>query len=159
MHVRGERRTLRRCWQLALTLGTAIKAALVGLRGDLIECLHAPSPRTASALREFVHSVLKRAKVPVRGIGIGCKGIIDAASSRVKSCPGDLLFLEGQRLSDVIAAGDCRLCGNDARTALIEVLWGAFPDLSLCCSAPELAKVVDGTIFMEPAVRPATWVT
>ena len=107
--------------------GTAIKAAIVGLRGDLLESFHEPSPRTASALRDFVHSVLKCAKVPVRGIGIGCKGIIDAASSRVKSCPGDLYFLEGQLLSEVIAAGDLPVCAeNDARTALVaEVLWGA----------------------------------
>jgi len=107
--------------------GTAIKAALVGVRGDLLESFHEPSPRTASALRDFVHSVLKSAKVPVRGIGIGCKGIIDADSSRVKSLPGDLHFLEGQLLSEVIAAGDLPVCAeNDARTALIaEVLWGA----------------------------------
>jgi glucokinase len=107
--------------------GTAIKAAIVGIRGDLLESFHAPSPRTASALRDFVHSVLKRAKVPVRGIGIGCKGIIDATSSRVTSCPGDLFFLEGQLLSEVIAAGNLPICAeNDARTALVaEVLWGS----------------------------------
>lgn len=106
---------------------TAIKAAVVGIGGDLLESFHEPSPHTASALRDFVHSVLKCAKVPVRGIGIGCKGIIDASSSRVKSLPGDLHFLEGQALSEVIAAGDVPVCAeNDARTALIaEVLWGA----------------------------------
>jgi glucokinase len=107
--------------------GTAIKAAIVGARGDLIESFHAPSPRTTAALRDFVHSVLKQAKPPVCGIGIGCKGIIDASSSRVKSSPGDLYFLEGQLLSEVIAANDLPVCAeNDARTALIaEVLWGA----------------------------------
>jgi glucokinase len=107
--------------------GTAIKAAIVGIRGDLRESFRAPSPRTSSALRDFAHSVLKRARVPVRGVGIGCKGIIDADSSRVKSLPGDLHFLEGQLLSEVIAAGDLPVCAeNDARTALIaEALWGA----------------------------------
>jgi len=107
--------------------GTAIKAAIVGIRGNLLESFHEPSPRTVSALRVFVHSVLKRAKAPVRGIGIGCKGIIDATSTRVKSLPGDLHFLEGKLLSEVIAAGDVPVCAeNDARTALIaEVLWGS----------------------------------
>jgi glucokinase len=107
--------------------GTAIKAAIVGLQGNLLESFHEPSPRTAPALRDFVHSVLKCAKLPVRGIGIGCKGIIDAASSRVNSLPGDLHFLEGQKLSDVISAGATLVCAdNDARTALVaEVLWGA----------------------------------
>ncbi len=33
-------------------------------------------------------------------------GIIDTDSSRVKSLPGDLHFLEGQLLSEVIDAGD-----------------------------------------------------
>src|SRR5260370_16572381 len=107
--------------------GTAIKAAIVGIRGDLLESFRAPSPRTSSALRDFAHSVLERARVPVRGVGIGCKGIIDADSSRVKSLPGDLHFLEGELLSELIAAGDLAVCGeNDARTALIAgVLWGA----------------------------------
>jgi len=107
--------------------GTTIKAAIVGVGGDLLENFCEPSPRSVSALRDFVHSVLKRAKMPLQGIGIGCKGVIDTASSRVKSLPGDLQFLEGQLLSDVVEAGDLTVCAeNDARTALIaEVLWGA----------------------------------
>jgi glucokinase len=107
--------------------GTAIKAAIVGIRGDLLENSCEPSPRSASALRDFVHSVLKSAKAPVQGIGIGCKGVIDNSSSRVKSLPGDLHFLEGQLLSDVVETGELTVCAdNDARTALIaEVLWGA----------------------------------
>lgn len=107
--------------------GTGIKAAIVGLSGELIESFHEPSPRTISALRDFVRSVVKRVKAPVRGIGIGCKGIIDANSTRVKSSPGDLYFLEGQLLSEVIGAGDVPVCAeNDARVALIgEVLWGS----------------------------------
>lgn len=107
--------------------GTAIKAAIVEARGDLLETFHGPSPRTASAVRDFVHSVLKRAPHPVRGVGIGCKGIIDATSSRVKSLPGDLHFLEGELLSEVVAANELPVwADNDARAALIaEVLWGA----------------------------------
>src|SRR5262249_37816019 len=107
--------------------GTGIKAALVGRDGKLLETFREPSPRNASALHDFIHIVLQCAKVPVQGIGIGCKGIIDPDSSRVKSLPGDLNFLEGQLLSDLIAAGDMPICAeNDARTALIaEVLWGA----------------------------------
>jgi len=106
---------------------TAIKAALVGLGGNLIESYREPSPRTPAALNAFVHSVLKRASAPVRGIGVGCKGVIDTATSRVNSLPGDLHFLEGKLLADVIGAGDVPLyADNDARTALIaEVLWGS----------------------------------
>jgi glucokinase len=106
--------------------GTRIKAAIVKTGGDLVESFRGPSPRTASAVREFVHSVLQRAPGTVRGIGIGCKGIIDASSTLVKSLPGDLNFLEGQLLSEVISAGLPICAENDARTALLaEVLWGS----------------------------------
>jgi glucokinase len=106
--------------------GTTVKAAVVGAGGELFETFHEPSPRTTSALHDFVASVLKRAQRPVCGIGIGCKGIIDPCSTRVQSSPGDLRFLEGQLLSDVVAT-DVPVCAeNDARTALLaEVLWGA----------------------------------
>jgi glucokinase len=107
--------------------GTGIKAGIVGRSGELFETAHEPSPRSISALRDFVHSVVKRAGVPVLGIGVGCKGIIDANSTCVKSSPGDLCFLEGKLLSEVIGAGDVPVCAeNDARVALIgEVLWGS----------------------------------
>ena len=106
--------------------GTTIKASIVKTSGDLVETFHEPSPRTPSSLRDFVGSVLKRAPHPVCGIGIGCKGIIDASSTRVQSSPGDLRFLEGQLLSDIVAANVPVCAENDARTALLaEVLWGA----------------------------------
>jgi glucokinase len=106
---------------------TAIKAALVNLSGDLVESFHQPSPRTPAALHDFVQLVLRQANTEVRGIGIGCKGVIDTATSRVNSLPGDLNFLEGRLLADVVEPGDLPLyTDNDARTALIgEVLWGA----------------------------------
>lgn len=106
---------------------TAVKAALVSPDGELIKSFHQPSPRTAAALHDFVHLVLNQSKQPVRGVGIGCKGVIDNATSRVNSLPGDLHFLEGQLLADVVDPGNLPLyADNDARTALIaEVLWGA----------------------------------
>jgi glucokinase len=107
--------------------GTAIKAAIVNTRGDLIQTFHGPSPRSIATVQEFVGSVLAAAAESASGIGIGCKGVIDAASSRVKSLPGDLHFLEGRFLSDVVAANGLPIhADNDARTALVaEVLWGA----------------------------------
>jgi glucokinase len=107
--------------------GTGIKAGIVSRSGELIESLHEPSPRSIPALQDFVASVMRRATSPVRGIGVGCKGIIDAVSTQVKSCPGDLCFLEGRLLSEVIGANGVPVCAeNDARVALIgEVLWGA----------------------------------
>jgi glucokinase len=106
---------------------TAIKAALVGLHGDLIESFHADSPRTTSSLRDFIRSVRKHAPTRVQGIGIGCKGVIDAATTRVNRLPGDLNFLEGYTLRELAGMDGLEVCAdNDARTALVaEVLWGS----------------------------------
>jgi glucokinase len=106
---------------------TAIKAALVGLRGDLLESFHADSPRTTSSLRDFIHSVRKHAPARVQGIGIGCKGVIDSTTTRVNRLPGDLNFLEGCTLRELAGMDGLRVCAdNDARTALVaEVLWGS----------------------------------
>jgi glucokinase len=115
------------CFAIGVDIGgTGIKAAIVNCHGDLLERCQAASPRTKSSLRDFVHSVKQLARVPVRGIGVGCKGIIDTSSTRVKSCPGDLCFLEGESLCEVIDAGLPVCAENDARVALIgEVLWGS----------------------------------
>jgi glucokinase len=115
----------------ALALGvdigaTSIKAAIVNTNGELLQQLQAPSPRSVDALSEFVQSAAKLAKLPLTGVGIGCKGIIDHTNSRVDRLPGDLHFLEGRYLSEVIGGGLPVSADNDARTALIaEVLWGA----------------------------------
>lgn len=106
--------------------GTAIKAAIVNLNGDLIQRFQSPSPRTAASLREFVHSALNQTERALCGIGIGCKGVIDAESSRVVRLPADLHFLEGSLLTDVISVDLPLHADNDARNALVaELLWGA----------------------------------
>jgi glucokinase len=106
---------------------TVIKAALVDLNGELRASFHEDSPRTTSSLRDFVHLVRKHAKGPLLGIGIGCKGVIDAATTRVNRLPGDLNFLEGCLLRELAAVDGLPVCAdNDARAALVaEVLWGA----------------------------------
>lgn len=106
---------------------TVIKAGLVGLDGELLASFREHSPRTTSALRDFVCSVRGKATGAVLGIGIGCKGVIDAATTRVNSLPGDLNFLEGCTLRELAGMdGLLVVADNDARTALVaEVLWGA----------------------------------
>ncbi len=106
---------------------TTIKAALVGLRGNSIASFHEDSPRTISSLQNYIRSVRQQATVPVLGIGIGCKGVIDAATTRVNRLPGDLNFLEGLMLRGLASVDGLPVCAdNDARTALVgEVLWGA----------------------------------
>ncbi|MGA6983986.1 MAG: ROK family protein [Candidatus Sulfotelmatobacter sp.] len=106
---------------------TRIKAGFVDLQGNLRESFREDSPRSTKALEKFLSRVRSHATKPVLGIGIGCKGIIDAATTRVNCLPGDLNFLEGLALCDLAEAEGLPVCAdNDARTALVgEVLWGA----------------------------------
>jgi glucokinase len=106
---------------------TVIKAGIVGWRGELLASFQEDSPRTISSLRDFVHSVRRHATSKVIGLGIGCKGVIDAATTRVNRLPGDLNFMEGLTLRELAAVDGLPVCAdNDARTALVaEVLWGS----------------------------------
>lgn len=106
--------------------GTAVKAAVVSSSGEMGEKFQASSPRNAAELREFFHSSLQKVNLPLRGVGIACKGIIDAESSRINRLPGDLHFLQGSVLSEFVGHELAVRADNDARVALVaEVLWGA----------------------------------
>lgn len=106
--------------------GTAIKAALISANGDLLDRFQAPSPRNVESLREFLQATVRKVTTPLCGIGIACKGIIDAPSSRIDRLPGDLHFLEGSFLKDMVEGDLPVAADNDARAALVaEVLWGA----------------------------------
>ena len=106
--------------------GTAIKAAVVNASGELGEKFQAPSPRNVAELRDFFRSTIEKANVPLRGVGIACKGIIDAESSRIHRLPGDLNFLQASVLGEFVGSNLPVRADNDARAALVaEVLWGA----------------------------------
>ena len=113
--------------------GTEIKAALVNSEGDIITSHRASTPGTMSAFQETIQTLaanLHLSEVSIRGAGIGCKGIIDPRTTEVLALPGDLNYLEGQRLSEMIApvvTASCPVAAdNDARVALIgEHVWGA----------------------------------
>ncbi len=106
--------------------GTAIKAAVVSSAGDLDEKVQAPSPHQLEELRDFFRTATQKATVSLKGVGIACKGIIDAESSRVNRLPGDLHFLQGSFLKDFVCADLPVRADNDARAALVaEVLWGS----------------------------------
>jgi glucokinase len=107
--------------------GTAIKAAFVDSDGNLLESFREESPRTTTGLETFLRKVRASARVPVVGFGIGCKGVIDPVTTRINCLPGDLNFLEGVTLCNLIEMDGLPFCAdNDARTALVgEMLWGA----------------------------------
>src|SRR4030095_2884388 len=104
---------------------SSVKAAVVTLSGELLQRFHQPSPRSLERLQKFLRSVVNDSPKTVLGIGIGCRGLIDAASTRINRIPGDLQFLQGRLLSEVVETELPVCADNDARTALIgEVLWG-----------------------------------
>ncbi|HET9180451.1 MAG TPA: ROK family protein [Terriglobia bacterium] len=113
--------------------GTEIKAALVNGKGSIITSHRAPTPRTMGdfegAMKELAGS-LRIGEVKIQGVGIGCKGIIDPHSTRVIALPGELNYLEGRCLSEMISpfvpAGCPVAADNDARVAFVgEHIWGA----------------------------------
>jgi glucokinase len=105
--------------------GTRLKAGLVDDSGRLLASVVSKSP---ASLLEFQRSLDEIfTKLPdFRGVGIGCKGIINSETTRVEVLPGTLHFLEGQLLSGFVSARVPVRADNDARVALAgEVVWGA----------------------------------
>jgi len=69
---------------------TSIKAATVSLNGELVQRFHQPSPRSLQDLQEFIRATHEQLREPICGIGIGCRGLIDAPSTRINRIPSDL---------------------------------------------------------------------
>jgi glucokinase len=113
--------------------GTEIKAALVNSKGDIITSYRASTPGTLPALQETIKTLalkLHLDEVNIRGVGVGCKGIIDPHTTEVLALPGELNYLEGRRLSEIVGPfvpAPCPVAAdNDARVALVgECIWGA----------------------------------
>jgi glucokinase len=113
--------------------GTETKAALVNSEGDIIASQRAHTPRTLSGFQETLKILVGHFHLEdagLRGVGIGCKGIIDPHTTEVLALPGELNYFEGLRLGDIIAPilpVSCPIAAdNDARVALVgEHQWGA----------------------------------
>lgn len=113
--------------------GTEIKAALVNGEGDIIASERAPTPKSLSNLRQTLHRFAENLRLKdanLRGVGVGCKGIIDPYTTEVLALPGELNYLEKLRLSEIVTPAlpvPCPVAAdNDARVALVgEHVWGA----------------------------------
>jgi glucokinase len=113
--------------------GTEIKAALVNGEGDIIASQRAATPRTFVHLQQTLKKFAKEFRLKdadVRGAGVGCKGIIDPLTTEVLALPGELNYLEGLRLRDIlepVLPAPCPVAAdNDARVAMVgEHRWGA----------------------------------
>ena len=113
--------------------GTRLKAGLVGEDGRVLRSAHTASPASRQALEStlpaLVQQVLADEAAP-RAVGFGCKGIIDAGTTEVRTLPGVWGFLVGLRLSDTVRGlvdeSTPIAADNDAKAALAgEVAWGA----------------------------------
>jgi glucokinase len=113
--------------------GTEIKAAVVNRKGDIIASQRAPTPGTLSGFQEAVKTLARHLRLVdagIRGAGVGCKGIIDPHTTEVLALPGELNYLQGHLLSEILGPfvpAPCPVAAdNDARVALIgEHQWGA----------------------------------
>jgi glucokinase len=113
--------------------GTEIKAALVNSNGDIITSHRTSTPGTFSAFQETIKTLaghLHLGEVNIRSVGVGCKGIVDPHTTEVLALPGELNYLQGRRLSEILGSlvpAPCPVAAdNDARVALIgEHVWGA----------------------------------
>lgn len=109
--------------------GTQIKSGKVDETGRILSSRAVKTPADLEALETALHYIVAAGDHPA-GIGVACKGIIDSATTRVKTLPGTLHYLEGHSLADLLrpaVQGEIPICAdNDARVAMVgEMVWGA----------------------------------
>lgn len=112
--------------------GTRLKAGLVDGQGRLVRFEAAAAPGSRAALEQTLPWLIRQVvgDERPRGVGFGCKGIIDAQTTEVRRLPGLWGFAVGLRLSDMLTGAvpsDIPVAAdNDAKAALAgEVAWGA----------------------------------
>jgi glucokinase len=107
--------------------GTQIKAARVDEDGRILDSRKVATPQSLEAFRALARQLVTELGSGAASVGVGCKGIINPATTKVEVLPGTLHYLEGQLLGDLFACGDVPVAAdNDARVALVgEQRWGA----------------------------------
>jgi glucokinase len=112
--------------------GTRLKAGYVDASGRILRMATTTSPASRQALEGALPALVWQvlAGETPAGAGFGCKGIIDPATTEVRTMPGIWGFLVGLKLRDlldgVLPDGTPVHADNDAKAALAgEVAWGA----------------------------------
>lgn len=111
--------------------GTQVKAARVRQDGVILDLRKVPTPTSLSAFRELAAHLTAELGAQASAAGIGCKGRIDEATTRVDALPGTMHYLEGHTLSEIFPLPIPIKADNDARVALRgELRWGALQGFS-----------------------------
>jgi glucokinase len=111
--------------------GNQIRAGMVGPDGAILASRTIPTPADLDTflpgLQEAIGWLVDGTELP-SGVGVGCKGLIDPATTRIESLRGPLHFLQGLRIVDIVGLPlDVPVfADNDARVSLAgELAWGA----------------------------------
>ncbi|MBS1830007.1 MAG: ROK family protein [Acidobacteria bacterium] len=111
--------------------GTQVKAARVTADGQVLELRKISTPTTLPAFRELAAQLTAELGAQASAVGIGCKGRIDEATTRIEALPGTMNYLEGHTLSEIFPFPVPIRADNDARVALRgELRWGALQGFS-----------------------------
>ncbi|MGH9663532.1 MAG: ROK family protein [Bryobacteraceae bacterium] len=112
--------------------GTRLKTGLVSEAGLIVQTASAPTPASLEGFVAAAHELVRQvcAKEKPAAVGVGCKGILHPSDTTVEVLPGTMHYLEGVKLSELLAPvlppGAPVFADNDARVALAgEAAWGA----------------------------------
>jgi len=86
--------------------GTRIKTAAVRRDGEILTAREVATPSSLEGMREVLRIAvtgLQSNSLTVEAVGLGCKGIIHPENTGVVTLPGTLHYLEGHRLSSLVA--------------------------------------------------------
>jgi glucokinase len=111
--------------------GTRLKVGIVNDEGKLLASRFTPTPTSLESFKTKLLDLVRKLtnNEDPSAIGIGCKGVIDVATTTVVTQPGTFQFLEGLSFSELLSPcfkkGVPVFADNDARIALAgEVVWG-----------------------------------
>jgi glucokinase len=108
--------------------GTRLKAGRVDETGQILALRSVPTPGTLPGLALAVTDLVAdlRPRLEPLYVGVGCRGIVDPATSKVEALPGPASFLEGTSLRTLFPQAAVLAADNDARVAMAgEMAWGA----------------------------------
>ena len=112
--------------------GTNLKAGVLDASGQILRRETVPTPATLSQFRTAAAGLISRlaGDQKLSGAGFGCPGIVRPEDTLVDCLPGRMDYLEGSRLSDLVAPwlspNAVVAADNDARAALAgELAFGA----------------------------------